>query len=92
MLAKDVWHCLGLGFLDDGDESQMFAWNNDELIFSIEDRDDFAPGGLSDAHWLTEHLHEVMIGWQSWLHSGDAINENIWVDDIVASTERIGCK
>jgi len=91
LLAKDVWHCLELGFLDGGEESQMFAWNNNELIFSVEDRDDFAPGGPSNAHWLTEQFHEVMIGWQSWIHSGDAVNENIWVDDIVASTDRIGC-
>ncbi len=92
MITKDEWHCLELAFLDDGPESQVYAWNNDELIFSVESREDFAPGGPTEPHWLTEQMHEVMIGWQSWIFGGDdAINRDIWVDDIVASTERIGC-
>ena len=93
-INKDQWHCLEFAFLDGGERSQMFVWNDNNLVFSVESNDDFAPGGPTEAHWLTKFMKpangnaEIVIGWQSW-QAGS--NDSILVDDVVASTGRVGC-
>ena len=88
LITKDEWHCIEVAYLDDGDVSQMFVWNDDIEVFALESLQDFADGGPTESHWMAEQFGQVVIGWQGW---GAGINSDIWIDDIIASDERIGC-
>lgn len=85
-MQADTWYCVESSFDNTGDYSAQKIWINDELIADIDNPDDFNNGAISDK-WLTDRFSRINIGWASW----NTYANNLYFDDIVVSTERIGC-
>src|SRR5690606_2915912 len=61
-------------------------WVDGNLIHSVDSGDDWANGALA-ANWMDDRLNFVMFGF----HSFSSRTADVWMDDIVVSTQPIGC-
>ena len=84
-IPKGKWVCIEVAFLADLPYHELYAWADGELVHSITKAADWhAP--LPDA-WMGTSLAQVVFGW----HSFSSFSEELWFDDIVIATDRIGC-
>ncbi len=86
IVTPNEWHCIEVGFLNSGSESQLYAWVDGELVHAIESTEAFN-NGLNDPNWMDGMLENVVFGW----HSFSSEPNELWFDDIVVSTAPIGC-
>ena len=56
-------------------------------MHSITALDQWQNGTIKNADWMTGKFVEFIIGWQSF---SSAAND-LWIDDLVLSTSKIGC-
>lgn len=68
---------------------ELHAWVNGNEVHSIDAPEDWAHGVDATwmSSWLSEKFTQVVFGWQSF----SGFTEKIYMDDIVISTEAIGC-
>ena len=85
-MQADTWYCVEAGFDNTGDSSSQKIWIDDELVADIDSADDFNNGAIA-SQWLTDRFNRIDIGWASW----NTYANTLYFDDIVVSTERIGC-
>jgi chitodextrinase len=84
-MNADTWYCVESAFLNDGARSELRVWVDGELVTDISEPTDFHSN--VPAKWLNGRFGRVNIGWASW---GTYANE-VYFDDIVVATERVGC-
>lgn len=84
-IPKGKWVCIEVAFLADLPYHELYAWADGELVHSVTKAADWhAP--VPDA-WMGTSLAQIVFGW----HSFTSFSEELWFDDIVIATDRVGC-
>lgn len=84
-IAKDKWVCLEAAFLGDKATHEFYAWADGTEVHKIIGASQWhAP---VPADFLNGRFGEFIIGW----HSFSNATADVWADDLVLSTERVGC-
>jgi hypothetical protein len=86
VVAANQWACIEVAFQADQPQHVLQAWADGVLVHAITSGDQWQNGTMP-MDWMKGKFVEVILGWQSF--SG-ATNE-LWMDDLVLSTDRIGC-
>jgi polyisoprenoid-binding protein YceI len=85
-LAANTWHCVETAYLLDQPYDTLHMWVNGTLVHTIDSADDWN-NGSEPADWLSDKFNYVMFGF----HSFSGRSADVWMDDIVVSTQPIGC-
>lgn len=86
VIEKGRWACLEVAFLGDKAYNELHAWVDGELVHEVTAADQWTHGSLSP-NWIKGRFTELVFGW----HSFSNASNTLWMDDIVVSTERVGC-
>lgn len=85
-MQPGMWHCVEIAFINDGTPRATATLDGTVV------RDVTTPQGWHipvDQAWLNGLYREVFIGWQSF---SPAPANDVWMDDVVLSTQPIGCQ
>lgn len=85
-LAANTWYCVEAAYLADQAYDTFHMWVNGNLVHTVDSGDDWNNGALA-ANWMDDRLNFVHFGF----HSFSARTMDVWMDDIVVSTQPIGC-
>ncbi|MEN0036821.1 MAG: cellulase family glycosylhydrolase [Cellvibrio sp.] len=85
-LAANTWYCVEAAYLLDQPYDTLHMWVNGNLVHTIDSEDDWG-NGSEPADWMADKFKYVMFGF----HSFSQRNADVWMDDIVVSTQPIGC-
>ena len=85
-IAANTWHCVEVAYLPDQAYDALHMWVNGNLVHSITSGADWN-NGAAPADWMSDKFKYVMFGF----HSFSQRNADVWMDDIVVSTQPIGC-
>lgn len=85
VIAAGEWNCIEVAFLGDTAQHEVIGWNNGVEVHRVSDPSEWQNGEL--ANFLDNKFQEFIIGWQSF----SSYDNEIWFDDIVVATERVGC-
>jgi hypothetical protein len=85
-ITANAWHCFEVAFLADQAQHTLHAWVDGTLVHEITAGDQWQNGAMP-AGWLNGMFVEVVLGW----HSFSSATNDVWLDDLVLSNERIGC-
>lgn len=88
LIEKGKWVCLEVAFLGDLPYNELHAWADGELVHEVTAADQWQNGSLSVPNWMEGRFIELVFGW----HSFSSAANTVWFDDIVVSTERVGCQ
>jgi hypothetical protein len=84
-IPKDKWVCLEAAFLGDKPTHEFYAWLDGTEVHKIVGASQWhAP---VPADFLKGKFNEFIIGWQSFSN----FTADVWADDLVLSTQRVGC-
>jgi len=86
LIAANQWACIEAGFIGDQTQNELHAWADGTEVLSVTSGDQWQ-NSVEPKDWLSTKWNEFMIGWQSF---SSASNE-IWIDDLVLASSRIGC-
>lgn len=85
-LAANTWYCVEAAYLADQTYDTFHMWVNGNLVHTVDSADDWNNGALA-ANWMEDRLNFVHFGF----HSFSSRTMDVWMDDIVVSTQPIGC-
>lgn len=85
-LAANTWYCVETAYYADTAYDELRMWVNGTLVHSITSANDWNNGALP-ADWLSDKFTYAMLGF----HSFSGNTADVWMDDIVLSTQPIGC-
>jgi polyisoprenoid-binding protein YceI len=85
-MAANRWYCVETAYLADEAYDTLHMWVDGALVHSVDSSDDWNNGALA-ANWMSDKFNFVMFGF----HSFSNRNADVWMDDIVVSTQPIGC-
>lgn len=85
-LAANTWYCVEAAYLADQAYDTFHMWVNGNLVHTVDSADDWNNGALA-ANWMDDRLNFVHFGF----HSFSSRTMDVWMDDIVVSTQPIGC-
>ncbi len=80
------WNCIEVAFVSTPGAHEVRAWRDGEDIHLVDDPSQWNNGALG-SDFLTGKFNEFIIGW----HSFSNVDNELWVDDLVVATERVGC-
>ncbi len=80
------WNCIEVAFLGDTEPHEVRAWRDGEEVHAVSDPAQWNNGALG-TDFLGGKFSEFIVGW----HSFSNLDNELWVDDLVVATERIGC-
>ncbi|MES1205396.1 MAG: hypothetical protein ABUS79_05615 [Pseudomonadota bacterium] len=86
VVAANKWACIEVAFLADQPQHTLTAWADGVMVHSITASDQWQNGVLP-MNWMNGKFVELIVGW----HSFSSATADIWMDDLVLSTGRIGC-
>ena len=84
------WACVEWHF--DGAQNEMEMWLDGRALEDIHviGSGEGCLGNDLDGQWLAPPAFQSLyLGWERYQQAGN--DRNLWVDDVVVSTERIGC-
>jgi len=87
LIPAGTWNCIEVAFLGDSANHEVQAWNDGVEVHRVNDPAQWNNKGLG-ANFLDNNFVEFMIGW----HSFSNYDNEIWFDDIIVATERVGCE
>ncbi len=85
-LPANTWICFEVGFIADQMPHELHAWADGQLVHSITAADQWQNGAMPD-NWMDGKFVEAVFGW----HSFSSNDIDVWMDDIIISTDRQGC-
>ena len=85
-LSPNIWYCVETAMYADTAYDELYMWVDGNLVHSITSANDWNNGPLP-ADWLSDKFNYVMFGF----HSFSGNTADVWMDDIVVSTQPIGC-
>ena len=85
-MAANTWYCVEVDYLADQAYDTLKMRVNGTEVHSITSSADWNNGALA-ADWMSDKFNYVMFGF----HSFSNRNADVWMDDIVVSTQPIGC-
>ena len=87
--APNTWHCVEVAFLAKPAYDELHASINGMSVHTIDGADDWNNRSLTKPGWLEGNFVELALGWHSFSSKLAAVD--LWMDDIVVSTQPIGC-
>ena len=85
-MAANTWYCVEVDYLADQAYDTLKMRVNGNEVHSITSSADWNNGALA-ANWMSDKFNYVMFGF----HSFSGRSADVWMDDIVVSTQPIGC-
>ncbi len=85
-LLADTWYCMESAVISNSDFDQLYYWVDGELVHSATSADDWNNSSI-ESHWTDGKFNYVMFGF----HNLSSVASDVWMDDIVVSTQAIGC-
>jgi polyisoprenoid-binding protein YceI len=85
-MAANTWYCVEVDYLADQAYDTLKMRVNGTEVHSITSANDWNNGALP-ADWMSDRFNYVMFGF----HSFSGRSADVWMDDIVVSTQPIGC-
>ena len=85
-MAANTWYCVEVDYLADQAYDTLRMRVNGNEVHSITSSSDWNNGALA-ADWMSDKFNYVMFGF----HSFSGRSADVWMDDIVVSTQPIGC-
>lgn len=85
-MAANTWYCVEVDYLADQAYDTLRMRVNGNEVHSITSSADWNNGALA-ADWMSDKFNYVMFGF----HSFSGRSADVWMDDIVVSTQPIGC-
>ena len=85
-MAANTWYCVEVDYLADLAYDTLRMRVNGNEVHSITSANDWNNGALG-ADWMSDKFNYVMFGF----HSFCGRSADVWMDDIVVSTQPIGC-
>lgn len=85
-LAANTWYCIEVDYLADQAYDTLKMRVNGTEVHSVTSGADWNNGALP-ADWMSDKFNFVMFGF----HSFSNRTADVWMDDIVVSTQPIGC-
>lgn len=86
VIPPDGWRCVEVAFLADETPHVLRAWHDGEEVHAVTDASQWNNRVLGDT-FLDGKFGEIVVGW----HSFSNLDNELWFDDVVVATERIGC-
>lgn len=86
LIEAGRWNCIEVAFVATAGAHEVRAWRDDEEVHVVNDPSQWNNGALG-SDFLTGKFNEFIIGW----HSFSNVENELWVDDLVVATERVGC-
>jgi cellulose 1,4-beta-cellobiosidase len=81
------WFCVETSMQVKAGHDELYMWVDGELVNSVQGSQDWHSPVGDD--WLGEQMKYVMLGWHSFSSNS---GQEFWFDDLVVSTEAIGCQ
>lgn len=85
-MAANTWYCVEVDYLADQAYDTLKMRVNGTEVHSITSAADWNNGALA-ADWMSDKFKYVMFGF----HSFSSRTADVWMDDLVVSTQPIGC-
>ncbi|MGC4090209.1 MAG: hypothetical protein QM756_20485 [Polyangiaceae bacterium] len=85
-VPANTWACIEVAFIGDQAQHELHAWADGTEVHSITMGDQWQ-NGVMPATWLNGKFVDIALGWQSFSNAAP----DVWMDDLVLSTSRIGC-
>ncbi|MEM6291241.1 MAG: hypothetical protein AAGA54_08245 [Myxococcota bacterium] len=85
-IEADRWNCIEVAFIAEPGAHSVQAWRDGESVHLVNDPSQWNNGALGP-EFLTGKFNEFIVGW----HSFSNLDNELWVDDLVVATERVGC-
>ncbi|MEM7160542.1 MAG: hypothetical protein AAF799_47335 [Myxococcota bacterium] len=85
-ITAGAWHCVEVAFLADQANHEVRAWSDGVEVHVVNDPSQWNNGALGE-QFLADKFNEFIIGW----HSFSNFDNELWFDDVVVATERVGC-
>jgi hypothetical protein len=85
-ISPNAWHCYEVAFVADQAQHTLHAWVDGTVVHEITAGDQWQ-NSVMPATWLDGKFEEVVLGW----HSFSSADNEIWLDDLVLSTQPVGC-
>jgi len=85
-ITAGAWHCVEVAFLADQANHEVVAWSDGVEVHRVNDPSQWN-NSSAGAEFLAGKFNEFIIGWHSFSNFGN----EIWFDDVVVATERVGC-
>ncbi|MFL5303768.1 MAG: hypothetical protein ACJ8F1_01085 [Polyangia bacterium] len=86
VISANAWHCIEVEFDGTAAYNTLNAWSDSTLVHSITQGSDW-DHSAEPATWMNGLFNMVQVGWESF----SSMANEMWVDDLVLSTSRIGC-
>lgn len=86
-VAAETWACFEIEFAGDQAQHELHAWVDGTELVSVTTGDQWQNGAMP-ATWMNGKFKEVILGWQSFSSN----NIDVWMDDVIVSTARVGCR
>lgn len=87
VIAAGQWNCIEVAFLGEAEPHEVRAWNNGVEVHAVNSAAQWQNGVLG-TDFLTGKFNEFIIGW----HSFSSYANEVWFDDIIVATQRVGCE
>ncbi|MCJ8311412.1 MAG: PKD domain-containing protein [Saccharospirillaceae bacterium] len=86
-IFANEWTCFEYAVVKDSTFDHMYGWLNDEEVFAATQANHWSNG--AETGFFDEATDYVTFGWRSFNFVSGITD--IWFDDLVVSTDRIGC-
>ncbi len=86
LIEAERWNCIEVAFVAEPGAHFVQAWRDGEEVHRVDDPSQWNNGALG-TDFLTGKFNEFIVGW----HSFSNLDNELWVDDLVVATERVGC-
>ena len=86
VIEAGKWNCIEVAFLGDGAKHEVVAWNNSVEVHRVNDPSQWNNKALGST-FLDGKFVEFVLGWHSFSNFGN----EVWFDDVIVATERVGC-
>lgn len=88
-MDPNTWYCVETAILGDTTYNEVRMWVNGTLVHSITSDADWQNNKSHGGNWIGDKFKYVMFGYNTYTSSN--ANTDVWMDDIVVSTQPIGC-
>ncbi len=86
IISANAWHCIEVEFDGSAAYNALNAWSDGTQVFALTQGSDWGHSA-EPATWMNGLFDYVQIGWESF----SSEKNDVWIDDLVLSTSRVGC-
>ncbi len=86
IISANAWHCIEVEFDGTAAYNALNAWSDGTSVFTLTQGSDWGHSA-EPATWMSGLFDYVQVGWESF----SSEKNDVWIDDLVMSSGRIGC-